>query len=131
MIFNIDGFREVNDFFGIYNADKILQEVANRFFSKRLKAYRVGGDEFAVTYHENLSYEELKEKAFEILSMLQDEEYLIEDKTISLGFSVGIAKASNRLLSKTDIAVNRAKTLMNLCLFMMKMKKSKKNIKII
>jgi diguanylate cyclase (GGDEF)-like protein len=109
MIFNIDGFREVNDFFGIYNADKILQEVANRFFSKRLKAYRVGGDEFAVTYHENLSYEELKEKAFEILSMLQDEEYLIEDKTISLGFSVGIAKASNRLLSKTDIAVNRAK----------------------
>ncbi len=110
IIFNIDGFREVNDFFGIYNADKILQEVGNRFFSNRLKAYRVGGDEFAITFHDNLSNDELKAKAFEILSMLQDKEYLIEDKTISLGFSAGIAKASNRLLSKTDIAVNMAKS---------------------
>ena len=42
--------------------------------------------------------------------MLQDREYSIEDKTISLGFSAGIAKASNRLLSKTDIAVNMAKS---------------------
>ncbi len=109
MIFNIDGFREVNDFFGIYNADKILQEVANRFFSNRLKAYRVGGDEFAITYYDNFSYDELKEKAFQILSILENEEYLIEDKTISLGFSVGIAKASNRLLSKADIAVSMAK----------------------
>ena len=110
IIFNIDGFREVNDFFGIYNADKILQEVANRFFSNRLKAYRVGGDEFATLYYENLSHEDLEKKAMQILEILQNEEYLIEDKTISLGFSAGIAKASNRLLSKADIAVNRAKS---------------------
>ncbi|WP_198304697.1 EAL domain-containing protein [Arcobacter vandammei] len=109
MIFNIDGFREVNDFFGIYNADKILQEVANRFFSSGLKAYRVGGDEFAITYYGNLSYDELKQKAYAILNILENQEYSIEDKTISLGFSVGIAKASNRLLSKADIAVNMAK----------------------
>ncbi len=110
MIFNIDGFREVNDFFGVYNADKILQEVANRFFVNALKAYRVGGDEFAVIFYTNLSIEELKAKAFEILNLLETEEYLIEDKTISLGFSVGIAKANNRVLSKADIAVNMAKS---------------------
>lgn len=108
-IFNISGFRELNDYFGIYNADKVLQEVGNRFFINRLKAYRVGGDEFAITFYDNLTNEELKEKANTILTMLQEKEYLIEDRNISLGFSVGIARASNRLLSKTDIAVTMAK----------------------
>ena len=109
IIFNIDSFREVNDFFGIYNADKLLQEIALRFLTNNFKAYRVGGDEFAILQYEDISLDKLQEKAKKVLALLEDDEYYIDDKAISLNFSAGLAKGTQRLLSKADIAVSIAK----------------------
>ncbi len=44
IVFNIDDFKEVNDFFGTNNADKILQDIALRFIKYGYTAYRIDGD---------------------------------------------------------------------------------------
>ncbi|MDD2652924.1 MAG: PAS domain S-box protein [Sulfurimonas sp.] len=47
IVFNIDKFREINDFFGVKAADSILTQVAQWFMDMHINAYRIGGDEFA------------------------------------------------------------------------------------
>lgn len=109
IVFNIDDFKEINDFFGTENADKILQDIANRFLDYKYIVYRIDGDEFAILFYENLSIDELKSQAQKILTLFDEEPFYVEDQTISIGFSIGIAKAKDNLLTKVDIAVNNAK----------------------
>ncbi|RBQ29130.1 sensor domain-containing protein [Aliarcobacter vitoriensis] len=118
IIFNIDDFKEVNDFFGTQNADQILKDVAQRFIDYKYDTYRIDGDEFAVLFFDDKSLENLKKEAQNILNLLDEKPFYIEDKEILIGFSVGIAKSNDNLLTKADIAVNNAKTSDNhICIY--------------
>ncbi|WP_456480028.1 cache domain-containing protein, partial [Nautilia sp.] len=46
-IINIDDFKEINDFFGIKEGDRIIREFA-RFLNKITPTYKLSGDEYAV-----------------------------------------------------------------------------------
>lgn len=118
IVFNIDDFKEVNNFFGTQNADQILKDIASRFISYNYTAYRIDGDEFAILFFDNRDLEELKNEAKKIINLLDSEAFYIEDKTILITFSVGIAKSDEKLLTKVDIAVNNAKTSNNhICVY--------------
>ncbi|MGJ0344241.1 EAL domain-containing protein [Aliarcobacter cryaerophilus] len=118
IVFNIDDFKEVNDFFGTNNADKILQDIALRFIKYGYTAYRIDGDEFAILFFDEKSEEELQNEAIKIIDLLDSEPFYIDDKTILITFSVGIAKSDEKLLTKVDIAVNNAKTSNNhICIY--------------
>lgn len=109
IVFNINDFKEVNDFFGTNNADKILKDVAWRFKKNKYNAYRIDGDEFAIMFFEEKSTSELQLEAKKVLKLLDEEPFYIEDKTVLVSFSVGIAKSDKNILTKVDIAVNNAK----------------------
>ena len=109
VIFNIDEFKEINDFFGTVNADKILQEIAAWFLNIDFETYRIDGDEFAILYYEDISIEYLKSTIENLLSAFEKELFHIEDEVIHIQFSVGIAKVADNLLTKADIAVHSAK----------------------
>lgn len=118
IVFNIDDFKEVNDFFGTNNADKILQDIALRFIKYGYTAYRIDGDEFAILFFDEKSEEELQNEAIKIIDLLDSEPFYIDDKTILITFSIGIAKSDEKLLTKVDIAVNNAKTSNNhICIY--------------
>ncbi|MDZ7817404.1 MAG: bifunctional diguanylate cyclase/phosphodiesterase [Aliarcobacter sp.] len=108
-IFNIDEFKEINDFFGTENGDKILKDIAKWFLNLDFETYRIDGDEFAILYYEDISIDVIKHNVENLLSLFEDELFHIEDETIHIGFSAGIAKVKNHLLTKTDIAVHMAK----------------------
>ena len=109
VIFNIDEFKEINDFFGTVNGDKILQEIANWFLNIDFETYRIDGDEFAILYYDDISIEDLKSTIENLLSLFEKELFHIEDELIHVQFSVGIAKVKDNLLTKADIAVHSAK----------------------
>ena len=108
-IFNIDEFKEINDFFGTENGDKILQDIAKWFLKFDFETYRIDGDEFAILYYEDLSIEHIKHNIKNILSLFEEEQFHIEGEIIHIRFSAGIAKESKNLLTKADIAVHYAK----------------------
>jgi len=109
IIFNIDDFREINDFFGTQNADEILKIIASRFIKNNYKAYRIDGDEFALLFFDDKPLGDLQKEARTILHLLTKEPFYLEDKEVAVNFSVGIAQESEDLLTKADIAVHNAK----------------------
>ncbi|MDD2896703.1 MAG: EAL domain-containing protein [Aliarcobacter sp.] len=109
VIFNIDEFKEVNDFFGTDNGDKVLHDIALWFLKLDLETYRIDGDEFAILYYEDISVEMIKHNVENLLSLFEEELFHIEDENIHIQLSAGIAKAKDRLLTKADIAVHYAR----------------------
>ena len=109
VIFNIDEFKEINDFFGTENGDKILQDIAIWFSKFNFETYRIDGDEFAILFYDNNSIENIELKVKDILNHFEKELFYIEEEKIQVAFSVGIAKVNNNLLTKADIAVHYSK----------------------
>lgn len=109
IIFNINNFKELNDFFGTKNADKILQKIANKFIKYNYTVYRINGDEFALLFYDNLSIDELKFEAKKVLTIFDKKPFKVKKLVISIGFYVGIVKSKVNILTKADIAVNDAK----------------------
>lgn len=109
VIFNIDEFKEINDFFGTENGDKILKDIANWFSKSNYETYRIDGDEFAILFYDDDCIKSIESKVKDILNLFEKEIFYIEKEKIQVAFSVGIAKVKNNLLTKADIAVHYSK----------------------
>jgi diguanylate cyclase (GGDEF)-like protein/PAS domain S-box-containing protein len=109
VIFNIDEFKVINDFFGVESGDKILKDISEWFLRLGLEPYRIDGDEFAILYYDDISIEDIKHNIENLLSLFEEELFHVQDETVHLQFSAGIAKVKEKLLTKADIAVNYAR----------------------
>jgi diguanylate cyclase (GGDEF)-like protein len=117
MFLDLDHFKTVNDTRGHPVGDRLLVEV-----SRRLKALippgsllaRLGGDEFALIINKASKAADVEPLAASIVSRLS-EPFIIDDETINIGASIGIAIAprhgtrSDQLLRNVDLALYRAK----------------------
>jgi EAL domain-containing protein (putative c-di-GMP-specific phosphodiesterase class I) len=74
-----------------------------------ITVYRIGGDEFAVLYHEPIVLTELKEKIENKLTLLNEMQFKVGDENIKIIMNVGIALNTNKLLTHADIALHQAK----------------------
>lgn len=108
-IFNIDAFREMNDFFGINIGDQILIQLAEEWKKMDLTAYRIGGDEFAILFYEEMSRNSLYDQIKQIHSKLHTVLFVIEGESVNLRMRVGAALANEKLLTRADIALHTAK----------------------
>jgi diguanylate cyclase (GGDEF)-like protein len=108
-IFNIDNFKELNDFFGISSGDILLRVVGEWFKSMGFSPYRIGGDEFALLFHEYLTPEKLHLRMSALMSALDDERFIVENETLDVRMSAGAAIGSHKLLTRADIALHTAK----------------------
>jgi len=95
VILNIDKFREINNYFGIEIADKLIKEVANRLEKLkkiyRFKLYHIFIDEFLLLFSGTIeNREKLKEYIENIIKDLE-KNYLIDNYEISLRFRAGIS----------------------------------------
>ena len=109
VIFNIDEFKEINDFFGTENGDKILKDIASWFSKSNYETYRIDGDEFAILFYDDDCIKSIETKVKDILNLFEKEIFYIEEEKIQIAFSAGIAKVKYNLLTKADIAVHYAK----------------------
>ena len=87
ILFDIDGFKKINDEKGHLFGDNLLKEVAGTlslvFSSKEYKIYRIGGDEFAVITKNRTEQQN-------IIKMIEVKEYLNQkgDIRLSSGYSM-------------------------------------------
>lgn len=114
-IFDLDGFKDINDTLGHSIGDKLLQEVAQRIVTaaSESRVYRSGGDEFVVLA-DNGNPVEVCSTVDLILKSLS-EQFEIDDHKLFVAASAGIAIAPNDgsnvedLLGNGDLALYNAK----------------------
>ena len=117
-MFDLDGFKDVNDTLGHSTGDQLLQEVARRMFamaSGSARAYRLGGDEFVLTLPGCGDPREVAQLVDSVLKRL-GEGFDINGHRLFIGASAGIAIAPadgstvEELISNADLALYDAKS---------------------
>lgn len=120
LLFDLDGFKNVNDSLGHSAGDRLLREVAERL-RRSVRAMdvasRLGGDEFAVLVHDIRGPHDAVRVATRIERALRDP-FLVEGHEIMVSASMGIGIADSsvsgktsaeQLLREADVAMYRAK----------------------
>jgi diguanylate cyclase (GGDEF)-like protein/PAS domain S-box-containing protein len=117
LIMDLNRFKEVNDSFGHHLGDVLLQQVGPRITSQLRESdtvARLGGDEFAVVLPTADDEQGATLAARRLLKALE-EPFVIEDRRLEVGGSIGIAITPQHgadpatLMRRADIAMYQAK----------------------
>ena len=120
-LFDLDGFKDVNDTLGHSIGDRLLVEVGGRLMEstthrgERNRVFRLGGDEFVVVIPDCGDPRVVGETVDGMLKRLA-EPFRINDQALHLGGSAGVAIAPNDgenvddLIANADLALYQAKS---------------------
>ena len=100
ILFDIDGFKQINDTLGHFEGDKILKMVGKLlsevFFASNYRVFRIGGDEFAVVA-EHLNEDDM----IHLLIVLREQLAKNGDIRLSKGYSV-VKKSVDKAFREAD-----------------------------
>jgi diguanylate cyclase (GGDEF)-like protein/PAS domain S-box-containing protein len=117
-MFDLDGFKDVNDTLGHSTGDRLLIDVGRRLVEvagHRGQVCRLGGDEFVVIFSDCGNPVTIGSLVDAMLKRLS-EPYIISDHVLHVGGSAGIAVAPadattvDELIANADLALYRAKS---------------------
>jgi diguanylate cyclase (GGDEF)-like protein/PAS domain S-box-containing protein len=120
-LFDLDGFKDVNDTLGHSTGDQLLIEVCQRFMevteglARAAKVCRLGGDEFVIIVPDCGDPRAIADIVDTILKRLR-EPFDVNGNVLHLGGSAGIAIAPNdaaqadELIANADLALYQAKS---------------------
>jgi len=117
MLFDLDGFKNINDAQGHAVGDKVLIEVANRleqYLPEESVVARLGGDEFAMLINEVRDVEQVDIIAQNYLKVIS-KPYAIEGAEIKISTSIGLSwlpkdgRLPDTILKNADLAMHQAK----------------------
>ncbi len=110
-VFNIDKFKNINDYFGNKVGDLVLEHIGiymKDFFKKyNIKVYRVGADDFAVIF-EDWNKNEILELVNKAIEFIESQTIIIDDTPFNVSLSVGVS-FERPYLEKADIALKKIK----------------------
>jgi diguanylate cyclase (GGDEF)-like protein len=122
-IIDIDSFRTINDLYGEKVGNKILIDIAKliKKFSKIIdcKAYRIGGDVFALLKDGITDIDVCVDSMKELIGTINHHKILIQNYGISINVDVtiGISKENIDIVEKANMALINAKNTKVPCLF--------------
>ncbi|EJF06362.1 diguanylate cyclase (GGDEF) domain-containing protein, partial [Thiovulum sp. ES] len=116
IIFDVDNFSQINNFFGANTGNTVLINIAKHlknliadFSDYGIKVYRIGSDEFGIIYREcKFSVEDF------ILKLVNNSSgirifNLPDDIDLEVDLTVGISKGETSSVENSDIALHKAK----------------------
>jgi len=108
-IVNVDDFKEVNDFFGIDIGDEILKQIGVWLNILSGSCYRLGSDEFALTFSTVMNQDELEHRLITLIKLLDEKTFLVKEESLNIRVTIGVALGSEKVLTRADIALHYAK----------------------
>lgn len=109
-LLNIDGFKEINDFYGNKVADKLLIKVGSTIQKLCVTSniYKLHADEFAVL-SENISEEKFTDLVNQIINTIANKVFTVKGNKIHITISGGISFETRNLFICADMALQKAK----------------------
>ncbi len=114
-IFNIDKFKNINDYFGSNIGDRVLKNVGDKikeyFREKKIKGdvYRIGADDFAFIFEGNkFDLNKIKRIIKELITYIEKSEFKFKGSGINISLSAGISNSAP-FLENADIALKHIK----------------------
>ena len=92
-IFDVDGFKQINDTYGHNVGDEVLKEVGRRLKSisnKDFTPYRFGGDEFVCILRNNFN-NQIEDYANRCMELFKPDFQLLDGRTLKVHISLGIS----------------------------------------
>jgi diguanylate cyclase (GGDEF)-like protein len=118
MLFNIDRFKHINDFYGTDTGDAVLKECAKRLTAvlpilRNARLYRLGGDDFGILFE--FDNTEASRKAFKTalkkaLTGCTEHPFDLDSLMIDISVSAGVSTQKERLFETADMALKFAKS---------------------
>lgn len=105
---DLDGFKSINDTLGHDYGDLLLKAITNRlssFINDDDILARNGGDEFVIFRNEVTSVEELEQFLNKLIS-ISSHPFVLEDETVHISLSAGVALFPNNGLSLSELMKN-------------------------
>ncbi len=116
-LLSLNYFKEINDLYGHGCGDKVLVAFAERLMNYcrgKAQCFRLDGAEFALTFRKKLSRQEVEEHV-NALSYLCRTAFNIDDYTIELGVSFGIAISATQSIQETEEILHQADIALQNC----------------
>lgn len=113
IIFNVDNFRTINNFYGSMVGDYVIEELG-LYFKNNLqnhKTYRLAGDEFAFVIEKKMFFYDIKEHLANLCEDMKDFVIKYIDANIYVDFTLAssASKDNYNIFSKVSMALRHAK----------------------
>ncbi len=125
IIFNVDAFQEINDFYGTEVGDFILKEMGNRLKSMNMgvlyRLYKMHADEYTILIDRKVGIKDLEYWGIYLSEEVMDRAFVYRETEIYITVSVGIGTVQKDIASiegmeigksalrNADMALKRAK----------------------
>lgn len=113
VVLNIDNFKTINNFYGFYVGDFVMEQVALMLTSKlsQHQIYRLSADEFAFILEENMGFYELKTYLISLYHTIKSFTVLYQENKIFVDMTLASCAniTTKDIFSKVSMALKYAK----------------------
>jgi len=112
-ILNIDGFSDINDFYGLEMGDELLKKLAKKLSSyfpdDKHRLYRLHGDEYGILTSQKENGDEHMSIISSLLLDIKKDPFELGDQRIYISITAGSALESDTIIGKANMALKYAK----------------------
>jgi len=113
IVFNIDNFQTINNFYGFIVGDYVIEEIGQYFKEnlKEHKIYKLSADEFAFVVDKKMFFYDLKEHLNNIYDSMRDMLIKYQETSIYVDFTLAssASRDNENIFSKVSMALKHAK----------------------